>query len=163
MPQMELAHLQRLDIYVAAFAAAGLACAALAATSRPLAPASATTQRGGQQCSSPQKSSPGNQEIKPWQGSGTEGSGSASTAQGSEGGSDGSSSTSTGASHQAEQRPSGPDLLSFPSKSFPSFPGSWQHRAHELAAELSVVRKEWAEEKASREQLQGLIEKEVAE
>jgi hypothetical protein len=30
MPQMELAQLQRLDLYVAAFAAAGLACAALA-------------------------------------------------------------------------------------------------------------------------------------
>jgi hypothetical protein len=30
MPQMELVHLQRLDLYVAAFAAAGRACAALA-------------------------------------------------------------------------------------------------------------------------------------
>jgi hypothetical protein len=179
MQKIEIAHLQRLDLYVAAFAAAGLTCAAFAITSRALASAS-TQGRGGEQSSSPPKPSPGKQEIEPWQGSGPEGSRSASTAQGSEGGSDASSSTSTGASPamrfacRSAASPSGPDLLSSPSKSFPSFPGSWQHRAHELAAELSVVRQEWAEEKASlSEHLQGAkryqdeqrraIEKEVAE
>jgi len=167
MQKIEIAHLQRLDLYVAAFAAAGLACAALATTSREGVGLGLHTGRGGEQSSSPSKPSPGKQEIEPWQpsGSGPEGSRSASTAQGSEGGSDGSSSTSTGASPDARcacrsaASPSGPDLLSSPSKSFPSFPGSWQHRAHELAVELSVVRQEWAEEKEKSR----AIEKEVAE